>query len=509
MDTVHIVLGITALAAIVGVVWLLIERGRLSSARGVADARTDSERERADRAQAELDEREAELREHDERLDRANTDLARLTEQMEGERRAHTQALEALRERESQRAEHERRTREELEQRYKDGFEALAAKTLEQSSERFMQRATEAFKAHHEKSDAAFDAKSKSISELVAPIKEALTKTDEKLAQIDKGRVETSAALKQHLELLSQQTTGLKDQTEHLVRSLKAPHVRGKWGELQLRRIVELAGMSAHCDFDEQAHVAGDEDGSRLRPDMIVRLPGDRCVIVDAKASLVHYLEAIEAETDAQKADRLKAHARAVRSRVDDLASKSYQTRLEQAGMTPDFAVLFVPGDQFLSAALLEQPDLLEHAASKSIILTTPATLIALLKAVSFGWAQASFADDAKEIIELATMIHDRVRVVSEHLDKVGTHLGRTVNSYNDAVGSLERNLLPGARRIGEYEVIASKKQVAELEPVLTEPKRPTPEDAPEPRFGFGVDQPDQAALPGGDGETGVDVDAR
>lgn len=484
MDPMHITLGIGLVLAIAGIGWLLLERGKLVAARAGAEAERTAQRERATRAEAQLDEIEHAHDELEQRLAASTTEVATLTQKIEGEREAHRQAHE-----------HQRKTIEDLNARAREVFENLAAKTLEHSSEQFLKRAQEAFKNHQEKADQTFDEKRKNFAELVSPIKEALTKTDERLTRLDEQRLKSDASLKQHLELLARQTTGLNDQTEKLVRSLKAPHVRGRWGELQLRRVVELAGMSAHCDFEEQVQTGADEEGNRLRPDMLVRLPGERCIVVDAKASLANYLEAIEAETDERRADRFKAHARDLRKRVDDLASKSYPARLKERDVTPDFTVLFVPGDQFLSAALLEAPDLLEHAASRGVILTTPATLIALLKAVSFGWAQATLEEDAREILHLGAELHDRLATLTEHLSGVGLNLRRSVNAFNKAVGSMEARVLPSARKIKDLAGVQSTKTIERQEQVLTEPKRlTTPEES---------EQSDQPMLIEGDGASG------
>ncbi len=481
MDPLVIVLAIALVLTLGAIGWLLLDRSRLSTARATSDAEREGALQRAERAEAQATSSDEELRELDARLDQATLTATRLTEKLEGEQRAHQQAIADLRERALEREAMHKKTLEELHGQMREAFESLAAKTLERSSEHFLKRAQESLKQHQERADQTFDEKRKHFAELVTPIKEALSKTDERLTKLDEHRLQSSAALKQHLELLTTQTTGLSDQTQKLVRSLKAPHVRGRWGELQLRRVVELAGMSAHCDFDEQAHVTKDDEGGRLRPDMIVRLPGERCIVVDAKASLKNYLEAMESDTDEVRADRFKAHARDVRNRVDELASKSYQHRLGDREYSPDFTVLFVPGDQFLSAALLETPDLLEHAASKGVILTTPATLIALLKAVSFGWAQATLEEDAREILKLGTELHDRVATLTDHLGKLGTNLTRSVKAYNETVGSLESRVLPSARRIAELGAVQTKKSIERQEPVLTEPKRLTP---PEPADG-------------------------
>jgi DNA recombination protein RmuC len=250
----------------------------------------------------------------------------------------------------------------------------------------------------------------------------------------------------------------LRQETQNLVNALRRPEVRGRWGEITLRRLVELAGMVEHCDFQEQVHSVG--EGQIIRPDMIVRMPDKRELVVDVKTPLDAYLEAVEAENDTQRKLGLERHAKNVRAHIRMLASKTYWDQFDES---PEFVILFIPGDQFLSAALNEEPDLIEYALSKQIILATPTSLVALLKAVAYGWRQLALADNAKEIRVLAEDLYGRLATFVGHMNRVGRQLASSVDHYNKAVGSLERNVLPGARKFVELGV-HEKKAIEKLE---------------------------------------------
>ncbi|NNK68436.1 MAG: DNA recombination protein RmuC, partial [Rhodobacteraceae bacterium] len=255
----------------------------------------------------------------------------------------------------------------------------------------------------------------------------------------------------------------LAQETQNLVKALRRPEVRGRWGEITLRRLVELAGMVEHCDFLEQVHTVG--DAQIIRPDMIVKMPDQRELVVDVKTPLDAYLQAVEAKDDAQRKLGLERHAKNVRGHIRMLASKAYWNQFDRS---PEFVILFIPGDQFLSAALNEEPDLIEYALSKQIILATPTSLVALLKAVAYGWRQLALADNAKEIRILAEDLYGRLATFVTHMNRVGRQLASSVENYNKAVGSLERSVLPGARKFVELGVHAKKEveQLETLEPV-------------------------------------------
>ncbi len=290
------------------------------------------------------------------------------------------------------------------------------------------------------------------------PIRDALDASRQQIAQLEKARSEAYGGIKSQLESMQLSQKSLTQETQNLVKALRRPEVRGRWGEITLRRLVELAGMVEHCDFQEQVHTVG--EGQVIRPDLIVRMPDKRELVVDVKTPLDAYLEAVEAENDAQRKLGLERHAKNVRAHIRMLASKAYW---DQFAESPEFVILFIPGDQFLSAALNEDPDLIEYALSEQIILATPTSLVALLKAVAYGWRQLALADNAQEIRKLAEDLYGRLATFVTHMNKVGRQLASSVENYNRAVGSLERSVLPGARKFVELGV-HEKKAIEKLD---------------------------------------------
>lgn len=361
--------------------------------------------------------------------------------------------------------------RQELIAQFEKTFAALAGKALDDSQQSLLRMASETFQKHHSKAEGDLAARVKAVDDLVKPVRETLERTGKRIEDMQTARAAADASMRTQVESLAAEARRVQTETSRLSQALKAPHVRGRWGELTLRRVVEVAGMSDHCDFSEQDTFG---EGGALRPDMLIHLPGGRVIIVDAKCPLHAYLEAIEAETDERRAERDAAHARQVRARVDELAAKGYQNQVEGA---PEFTVMFVPGDQILSSALRLDPDLIEHAASRSVVITTPATLIALLKAVSFGWAQASVERDARAVLAAGKELHDRVATMLEHMGRLGAGLKRAVVSFNDAVGSLETRVAPAARRIGEMQMVRSTKEIDAVEPVTEAPRLAAPDN--------------------------------
>ena len=298
-----------------------------------------------------------------------------------------------------------------------------------------------------------------------ASIREGLERMSEQLAALDRERASSHAALHEHLRLMGEGQKLLADETETLVRALRAPQVRGQWGEMQLRRVVELAGMLEHCDFVEQATVSS-ADG-RLRPDLIVHLPGHKAVVVDSKAPLQAYLDAAEETDEAKRGAFLDQHARQVRTHIEQLAGKDYANELTEA---PDFVVLFLPGEAFFSEACRRDPGLIEYAVSKGVIPASPTTLITILKAVAYGWTQERIGENAERIRDLGIELYDRLRTTAAHLDTLRRSLAKSVESYNSAVGSLESRVLPTARKLRELGA-ASGEEMAVLEPVVTTPR--------------------------------------
>src|ERR1035437_988256 len=298
-----------------------------------------------------------------------------------------------------------------------------------------------------------------------ASIREGLERMGEQLAALDRERASSHAALHEHLRLMGEGQKLLADETETLVRALRAPQVRGQWGEMQLRRVVELAGMLEHCDFVEQATVSS-ADG-RLRPDLIVHLPGHKAVVVDSKAPLQAYLDAAEETDEAKRGAFLDQHARQVRTHIEQLAGKDYANELTEA---PDFVVLFLPGEAFFSEACRRDPGLIEYAVNKGVIPASPTTLITILKAVAYGWTQEHIGENAERIRDLGIELYDRLRTTAAHLDTLRRSLAKSVESYNSAVGSLESRVLPTARKLRELGA-ASGEEMAVLEPVVTTPR--------------------------------------
>jgi DNA recombination protein RmuC len=359
---------------------------------------------------------------------------------------------------------------EQSEMRLRAAFESLASDTLRSNSELFLQLARESLGRDQAIAASTLKERETAISQLIEPIREALQKTEAQVAALERERRDAFSSLRTQIETLANGQMQLQRETRNLVTALRRPEVRGRWGELTLRRLVELAGMAEHCDFTEQLSIPGLE--GTLRPDLVVHMPESRDLVVDVKAPLDAYLEALEAATDESRQLALKRHGQQVETRVRQLSSKSYWTQFEHS---PEFVVLFLPGDQFLSAALAERPELLENALKQNVILATPSTLIALLKTVAYGWRQAAVAENAATIRELGQELYRRLGNFTTHLGRVGQRLGSAVEAYNAAVGSLERQVMPQARRFPELGVtpdapLPELEQIDHLARALTTP---------------------------------------
>jgi len=377
---------------------------------------------------------------------------AELTTTLELERRAHEEKIRTL-----------KQAQDDLSRT----FEALSARALAQNNQEFLRLARENLEKLQQQAGAELEKKEKAIEHLVQPIRAALEKTEQQIRNIEKERKEAYGALTQHLQTMAQTQANLQAQTQNLVQALRRPEVRGQWGELTLKRLAELAGMVEHCDFFEQETVQTEE--GRQRPDMIVRLPDSREIVVDVKTPLDAYLSAIEAGDDAEREAQLVRHARNVRQRVNELASKAYWSQFSDA---PDFVVLFIPGDQFLAAALDQDRDLLEEALRQQVILATPTSFVALLRAVAFGWRQEQLAQNAEKIREVGEELYRRLLTFTGHLEKLGRSLDTSVKHYNKAVGSFDSRVLPGAQKFTEMGIEAAKR-LEGLEQVETGPRTP------------------------------------
>jgi DNA recombination protein RmuC len=347
-------------------------------------------------------------------------------------------------------ADERRVTMQQAEERLAGTFADLANKSLTHNSDSFLKLARQSLGTHQERARSDLAEKETAITQLVKPIQEALDKTQKQIGEIEKNRHEAFGSIRAQLEVMAVSQHELQKQTRNLVTALRRPEVRGQWGELTLRRVAELAGMVEHCDFIEQAHVA--TEGGAVRPDMIVKLPDRGTIVVDAKTPLDAYLSAVEAEDERSRKAELQRHARKVAERVRELASKSYWAQFEDS---PEFVILFIPGDQFLTAALSENPNLLEDALRQKVIVATPTSLVALLKAIAYGWRQLSLNENAEKIRHLAQDMHGRLATFTSHLARLGKQLEGSVKAYNSAVGSMERKVLPNVRKFVELGVHA------------------------------------------------------
>ena len=344
-------------------------------------------------------------------------------------------------------------------------FSDLANQSLKSNSETFLRLAEQNLGAHQERAKRDLGAREQAVENLVRPIRDALQQSQKQISELEKARSEAYGGIKSQLETMQLSQQSLTQETHNLTKALRRPEVRGRWGEITLRRLVELAGMVEHCDFQEQVHTT--TEGSNIRPDMIVRMPDQRELVVDVKTPLDAYLEAVEAKDDAQRQLGLTRHARNVKNHIRLLSSKAYW---KQFSKSPEFVILFIPGDQFLSAALNEEPELIEDALSQQIILATPTSFVALLKAVAYGWRQLALADNAEEIRTLAEDLYGRLSSFVGHLNKVGKQLSSSVDNYNRAMGSLERKVLPGARKFVELGIHA-KKPIEPIESIEAVPR--------------------------------------
>ena len=347
----------------------------------------------------------------------------------------------------------------EAEKIFKDTFSALAGSALNANSEQFLQRAEERLRHLQVDTAAELDKRKVAIEHLIAPLDKSLKSLDSKVAELEAKRIEAYAEVKTQISELGTVNRELRNQTGSLVQALRSPNIRGDWGQMQLRRAVEMAGMLGHCDFLEQ--ISEQTDGGRLTPDLIVRLPGDRRVVVDAKAPRM-YLEGLAEQTDAERTQYLRDHAAKVRAHMTLLSGKRYW---EQFVPTPEFVVMFLPVEALFAAALQEDPGLLEYGVDKKVIPASPLTLIALLRAINYGWKQESLAHDASKIRELGKDLYNSVRVLAGHLSKMRNNLEDTVQAFNASIGSVERSFLTKARKLSELNA-GSDEVIPQLDPI-------------------------------------------
>ncbi len=364
-------------------------------------------------------------------------------------------------------------------------FRSLSAEALDASTARFLEMAEGRLRTENVKAAGDLEIRRAAVEHLVGPLQETLARLETQLHESDSARRASHAALAEQVNLTRHSAEQLRNQTQALVTALRRPEARGRWGELQLRRVVELAGMSSRCDFDEQVSLSGD-DGTQ-RPDMIVRLAGGKNIVVDSKVSLAAYLEAVEATDESVRSDRLDAHARHVRDHVNQLAAKAYWTALSPA---PEFVVLFIPGEAFLAPALERDPALLEHAMQRKVHIATPTTLVTMLRTAQYAWQQEALSANARAVFDLGRQLHDRIAGLGRDMDKLGRTLSKAVTAYNQTVGSLESRVLVSARRLSQLGVVdaelASPSAVEEVTRGLSAPELSAPESVGDGAAGAG-----------------------
>lgn len=459
---------IVAAAASLFIGWLITWLAA-SAAKSALMERLKAEERRNTETEARLAHAEAESERNETQAQTFRNQLAEMTSRLEAERKA---------------AEEKQALLERAEAKLSDTFKALSADALKGASEQFLHLAKSTLASQTEEAKGEIEKRKTAIETLVKPVADSLGKFELRIGEIEKLREGAYSELKEQVRALGEGQLGLQKETASLVKALRQPTGRGQWGEMQLRRVVELAGMQEHCDFTLQTTSTTDE-GKRLRPDLIVKLPGGKTIVVDSKTPMDAYLNALETGDEAERERFLHQHAAQVRTHIQQLSSKKYT---EQFDDTPEFTVLFLPSESFFSAALHSDPGLIERGVDHGVILATPTTLIALLKAVAYGWRQEALAINAKEISALGRTMHERLGKLADHFSSLGKSLNSAVDHYNKAIGSYETRVLSTARKFEELKAAPEGTTLPDLEAIdkTTRPLLANPEVDLEPNDDFG-----------------------
>ena len=451
------------IAAVLGLFfgWLFTKLAASGKISAVAE-RLKAEERRASEIEARLAQTAAESQRNEQESQTFRNQLTELRTRLDAETKAANEKQALL---------------ERAEIKLSDTFKALSADALKSSSEQFLHLAKSSLATQTEEAKGEIEKRKVAIETLVRPVAETLGKFELRIGEIEKAREGAYSELKEQVRALGEGQLGLQRETASLVKALRQPTGRGQWGEMQLRRVVELAGMQEHCDFEVQ-HNSTTDEGKKLRPDLVVRLPGGKSIVVDSKTPMDGYLDALEATEDSVREEALNRHARQARTHIQQLSSKNYSAQFAQA---PEFVVLFLPSESFFSAALQSDPGLIERGIDQGVILATPTTLIALLRAVAFGWRQESIAENAREISQLGRTLHERLGKLAEHFSKLGRSLGGAVENYNNAIGSFEPRVLTTARKFEELKAAPEAASIVHLEPIDNSPRHLQPTNGAPP----------------------------
>jgi DNA recombination protein RmuC len=457
IEPIHLIFAAAGLLLGGLIAWLVLRAG--TNAREAAAAeRLRGEERRAAEIDARLVVKQAEFQELQQSEARLRDELAKSRTRLESEQKA---------------AEEKKALLEQAERKLSDTFKALSADALRSNQEEFLRLAKTSLAARSDEARSDLEARKVAVENLLKPVAESLEKVQVRIGEIEKVRESAYATLTEQVRSVGEGQLSLQRETAQLVKALRQPTGRGQWGEMQLRRVVEMAGMQEHCSFETQSNTTND-DGKRLRPDLVVRLPGGKSIVVDSKTPMDAYLDALEANDDAAREVAMARHAAQVSKHIGQLSSKAYHGQFDH---TPEFVVLFLPSESLFSAALAVDPGLIERGVESNVILATPTTLIALLRAVAYGWRQESLAENAREISSLGRTLYERVSTMTEHLAKLGRSLTSTVASYNSAIGSYETRVLSGARKFQELGAAPEGAKLPDLTPVEALPRQPRAED--------------------------------